>query len=80
MSAVATCQVYAKSLLADLERNTPANLPRRGVLVDWLRDFLVRSDQGGFRLESSQVEDLTAVHNYLVTERVPTTPRAALAG
>lgn len=77
-NALTPHQVFATSLLADLDSATARNLPRREVLVAWLVDFIDRSARRGFSLGATEVADLTAVHDYLVVSQVASTPRQAL--
>ena len=50
MTDLKTYQVYAVSLLADLQAAAKIGVPRREVLIDWLDDFLVRSKRRGFEM------------------------------
>ncbi len=70
--------VYAQSLLTDIQAASDVFLPRRGDLATWLGDFLRRSSAAGFQAEAGEVEDLTAINDYVQVNMIATTPRAAL--
>lgn len=55
-------------------QGAPENLfPRRQPILDWLRDFLVRSDKKGYVLGETEADDLTALNLFLREYGVPAT-------
>lgn len=69
----------ASSLLLALEGAAAANLPRRQVLIDWLRDFRGRAAHPGVRIDAADLADLTAIQDYLSVNQVAATPRSTPA-
>jgi hypothetical protein len=64
-------QTLAKSLLADIQASRPSSFPRRETLLDWLRAYLVRSDEKGYATEHQDGLDLIAVDQFLHSYSVP---------
>jgi hypothetical protein len=78
MTELKNYQVYATSLHADIEAAVNDGLPRRQVLLDWLDDFLLRVKKRGFQMEQGDVDDLTALDQFVRFNRIPATARAPL--
>jgi hypothetical protein len=71
-------QTYATSLLTDVMA-APENLPRRHVLAEWLRDFLLKprmSSPEGILWANG---NLRAIDAHLLDFEVPLSARPALA-
>ena len=79
MTDLKTYQVFAVSLLADLQAAAKIGVPRREVLIDWLDDFLVRSKRRGFEMEQAEVDDLIALDEFVHRNGIVASVRAALA-
>jgi hypothetical protein len=79
MTDLKTYQVYAVSLLADLQATAKDGVPRREVLLDWLDDFLVRTKKRGFEMAQAEVDNLIALDEFVHRNGIPATVRAALA-
>ncbi|HUJ45252.1 MAG TPA: hypothetical protein VLW52_16775 [Opitutaceae bacterium] len=79
MTDLRTYQVYAVSLLADLQATTAKDgVPRREVLLDWLDDFLVRAKKRGFEMAQVEVDNLIALDEFVHRNGIAATARAAL--
>lgn len=78
MTDLKTYQAYAESLYADIHAVVKDSLPRREVLLGWLDDFLLRAKKRGFQMEQADVNDLTALDQFIRINKVPATVRAAL--
>jgi hypothetical protein len=78
MTELKTYQVYATSLHADIEAAVNDGLPRRQVLLDWLDEFLLRVKKRGFQMEQGDVDNLTALDQFVRFNRIPATARAPL--
>jgi hypothetical protein len=78
MTELKTYQVYATSLHADIEAAVNDGLPRREVLLDWLDDFLQRVKKRGFQMVQGDVDNLTALDQFVRFNRIPATARASL--
>jgi len=78
MTELKTCQAYATSLHADIKAAVNDGLPRREVLLEWLDDFLVRAKKRSFQLEQPDVDNLTALDQFVRHNRIPATERVAL--
>jgi hypothetical protein len=78
MTDLKTYQVYAVSLLADLQAVAKNSVPRREVLLDWLDDFLERTKTRGFKMAQGEVENLIALDQFVHRNGIPATVRAAL--
>jgi hypothetical protein len=78
MTELKTYQAYATSLYADIHAVVKDGLPRREVLLDWLDDFLLRAKKRGFQMEQADVDDLTALDQFVRINRIPATDRTAL--
>lgn len=78
MTDLKTYQVYAASLLADLQAAAKNSVPRREVLLDWIDDFLERTKKRGFQMEQAEVEDLIALDEFVHRNGIPATARAML--
>ena len=78
MTDLKTYQAYAESLYADIHAVVKDSLPRREVLLGWLDDFLLRAKKRGFQMEQADVNDLTALDQFVRINGIPATVRAAL--
>ncbi len=78
MTELKTYQVYATSLHADIEAAVNDGLPRREVLLSWLDDFLLRVKKRGFEMVKEDVDNLTALDQFVRFNRIPATARAPL--
>jgi len=78
MTELKTYQAYASSLHADIKAAVNDGLPRREVLLEWLDDFLVRTKKRHFEIEQADVENLTALDQFVRFNRIPSTDRSAL--
>lgn len=78
MTELKTYQVYATSLHADIEAAVNDGLPRRDVLLGWLDDFLLRAKKRGFEMVQEDVDNLTALDQFVRYNRIPATERVAL--
>jgi hypothetical protein len=78
MTELKTYQVYATSLHADIEAAVNDGLPRRQVLLDWLDEFLLRVKKRGFQMEQGDVDNLTALDQFVRFNRITATARAPL--
>ncbi len=78
MTDLKTYQVYAASLLDDLQAAAKNGVPRREVILDWLDDFLVRTKKRGFQMEQAEVENLIALDQFVHRNGIPATVRATL--
>jgi hypothetical protein len=78
MTDLKTCQAYATSLHADIKAAINDGLPRREVLLDWLDEFLLRAKKRNFQMEQADVDNLTALDQFVRFNRIPATERAAL--
>lgn len=79
MSELTTYQAYATSLHDDIKAAVSDGLPRREVLLDWLDDFLKRTKKRDFQVEQVDVDNLTALDQFVRFNGIPATVRAALA-
>ena len=78
MTELKTYQVYATSLHADIKAAVNDGLPRREVLLDWLDNFLLRAKKRGFEMVQEDVDNLTALDQFVRFNRIPATARAPL--
>jgi hypothetical protein len=78
MTDLNTYQMYAMSLLADLQAVAKNSVPRREVLLDWLDDFLERTKKREFQMKQAEVDDLIALDQFVHRNGIPATVRAAL--
>ncbi len=78
MTELKTYQEYATSLYTDIHAVVKDGLPRREVLLDWLDDFLLRAKKRGFQMVQADVDDLTALDQFVRINRIPATVRTAL--
>jgi hypothetical protein len=78
MTELKTYQVYATSLHADIEAAVNDGLPRRQVLLDWLDDFLRRAKKRGFEMAREDLDNLTALDQFVRFNKIPATARAVL--
>lgn len=78
MTDLKTYQVYATSLHNDIEAAANDGLPRREVLLEWLNEFLLRAKKRGFQMEQGDVDNLTALDQFVRFNGIPATVRAAL--
>jgi hypothetical protein len=79
MTELTSYQVYATSLHDDIKAAANDGLPRREVLLDWLDDFLTRAKKRGFEMAPADLENLTALDQFVRFNGIPATVRAALA-
>ena len=78
MTELKTYQVYATSLHADIAGAVNDGLPRREVLLHWLDEFLLRTKKRGFEMPREDVENLTALDQFVRFNRISATARAPL--
>jgi hypothetical protein len=78
MTELRTYQEYATSLYADIHAVVKDGLPRREVLLDWLNDFLLRAKKRGFQMEQADLNNLTALDQFVRINGIPATVRTAL--
>jgi hypothetical protein len=78
MTELKTYQVYATSLHNDIEAAANNGLPRREVLLEWLDDFLLRAKKRSFQMEQTDVDNLTALDQFVRFSGIPATARLAL--
>jgi hypothetical protein len=78
MTELKTYQEYATSLYTDIHAVVKDGLPRREVLLDWLDDFLQRAKKRGFEMAQADVNDLTALDQFVRINKIPATVRTAL--
>jgi hypothetical protein len=78
MTELKTYQVYATSLHADIEAAANDGLPRREVLIAWLDDFLLRAKKRGFEMAPADVDNLTALDQFVRFNLITATARAPL--
>lgn len=78
MTELKTYQAYASSLHADIKAAVNDGLPRREVLLEWLDDFLLRAKKRSFQMEQTDVDNLTALDQFVRYNRIPATERVVL--
>jgi hypothetical protein len=64
-------QTRARSLLADIQGAPDTALPRRELIVEWLRSYLLRSHRSGSAEEAAETGDLLALEQFLRAHDVP---------
>ena len=79
MSEPTSYQVYATSLHDDITASVNDGLPRREILLEWLEDFQTRAKKKGFQVEQADIDNLTALDQFVRFNRIPATERATLA-
>jgi hypothetical protein len=62
---------HARALQADILAAPEVWLPRREVLLDWLRSFLVRAAKPKYELDETEASDLHALDQFLRRKHVP---------
>jgi hypothetical protein len=63
--------LHAQQLLADISGAPSVWLPRREVVTDWLKQFIVRAALPSFVLGDTEAEDLTALDQFLRKKKIP---------
>ena len=57
----ATQRTRAKAMQVEIESAPNTLIPRRQPILDWLKDFLLRSEKKGYVLGETETDDLTAL-------------------
>jgi hypothetical protein len=69
-------QTRAQSILADIQGAPDTVLPRRDLIVEWLRSYLQHPDRSGSAAEAADAGDLLALEQFLRAHDVPATSPA----
>ena len=64
-------RTHAKTMQGEIQSAPNTRLPRRQPILDWLKNFLLRSDKKGYVLGETEVADLTALQLFLREYGVP---------
>lgn len=62
---------HARSLQADILAAPDIWLPRREILLEWLKSFLVRAAAPRYELDVCEASDLRALDQFLRRQKVP---------
>ena len=63
---------HAQAMQAEIQGAPETIIPRRQPILDWLKEFLLRSDKKGYVLGETEASDLTALELFLREYGVPT--------
>jgi hypothetical protein len=64
-------RTHAKTMQTEIQSAPNTTLPRRQPILDWLKDFLLRSEKKGYVLGETEADDLTALQLFLREYGVP---------
>ena len=67
----ASKRIHAQAMQAEIQGAPETVIPRRQPILDWLKEFLLRSDKKGYVLGETEAEDLTALELFLREYKVP---------
>ena len=67
---------HAQTMQDEIQGAPETIIPRRQPILDWLKEFLIRSDKKGYVLGETEASDLTALEHVLREYGVPTLARA----
>lgn len=63
--------IHARALQADILAAPGVWLPRREILLEWLKAFLARAAAPKYELEEGETSDLHALDRFLRKQNVP---------
>lgn len=63
--------IHARAMQADILAAPAVWLPRRDILLEWLKAFLVRAGAPRYELEETEAADLRALDQFLRKQKVP---------
>lgn len=63
--------IHARSLQTDIMAAPDVWLPRREILLDWLKSFLLRASGARYEVDAAEAADLRALDHFLRRQKVP---------
>jgi len=63
--------IHARSLQADILAAPDVWLPRREILLEWLKSFLLRASGTKYEIDAGEAADLRALEQFLRRKKVP---------
>jgi hypothetical protein len=63
--------IHARALQADILAAPSVWLPRREILLEWLKAFLARAAAPRYELDENETSDLRALDQFLRKQKVP---------
>ena len=71
----ASKRTHAQAMQAEIQGAPEIVIPRRQPILDWLKEFLLRSDNKGYVLGETEADDLTSLELFLREYGVPALER-----